>query len=253
MRRVVVVSCLDVFERYGADLAVDENFMPRPTMSPTQLGPHLTEFLAREFAHTHGALDVTVARIGVISTGTAGGAEGRAVAGVAALLQEDDEATQGRRSNGQFFNPPGERTRFTITHLDDTGAVPRAASTLPFPEVAPVPPRELERVLILGGGGILGPPVVEELGDSYTLRVTDVHASKRNPGSRPLVIPDQHEYVELDIATESEVIAAIDGTDAVVNLSVMRLDRKLAFDVNTSGTYHAIRAAVAAVSPPPIT
>ena len=54
-------------------------------------------------------------------------------------------------------------------------------------------------------------------------------------------------------ATESEVIAAIDGTDAVVNLSVMRLDRKLAFDVNTSGSYHAIRAAVAAVSPPPIT
>jgi len=32
----------------------------------------------------------------------------------------------------------------------------------------------------------------------------------------------------------------------VVNLSVMRLDRKLAFDVNTKGVYNAILAAVAA-------
>ena len=38
----------------------------------------------------------------------------------------------------------------------------------------------------------------------------------------------------------------VEGTDAVVNLSVMRLDRKLAFDVNTKGVYNAILAAVAA-------
>ena len=142
------------------DLAVDENFLPRPTMSPTQLGPHLTEFLAREFAHTHGALDVTVARIGVISTGTAGGAEGRAVAGVAALLQEDDEAVQGRRSNGQFFNPPGERTRFTITHLDDTGRVhaplPRGGPGAPPRAGARADPRRRRHPRATGRGGAGG-------------------------------------------------------------------------------------------------
>jgi hypothetical protein len=41
-------------------------------------------------------------------------------------------------------------------------------------------------------------------------------------------------------------LVQVEGTDAVVNLSVMRLDRKLAFDVNTRGVYNAIMAAVAA-------
>jgi hypothetical protein len=42
------------------------------------------------------------------------------------------------------------------------------------------------------------------------------------------------------------MVHQIEGTDAVVNLSVMRLDRKLSFDVNTTGVYHAIMAAVEA-------
>lgn len=204
----------------------------------------------------------------------------------AAVIEEDSAAEQGRRSNGQFFHPPLERTRFTIIHLSDTGHEPRSQTTVPFPSVAPLAPRTLDRVLILGGGGILGPSVVEELGDSgdpdklpFNLRVTDVHADKRNPGSQPLQLPESHEYVEIDIASNDEVIAAVsvssdsqlpkasrqgptsrsllpayicvglvqvEGTDAVVNLSVMRLDRKLAFDVNTRGVYNAIMAAVAA-------
>ena len=45
--------------------------------------------------------------------------------------------------------------------------------------------------------GILGPPVVEELGDigAFTLKVTDVHADKRNPAASPLVLPEGHEYL----------------------------------------------------------
>jgi len=39
-------------------------------------------------------------------------------------------------------------------------------------------------------------------------------------------------------------LRVIAGDHSVVNLSVMRLDRKLAFDVNTSGVYSAIMAAV---------
>lgn len=37
VRRVIVVSCIDVFSSYAKDLAVDENFRPRPSLAPTQL------------------------------------------------------------------------------------------------------------------------------------------------------------------------------------------------------------------------
>ena len=86
VRRVIVVSCLDVFAPYGEDIVVDENFRPRPNLSPTQLGPHLTEFLTREFAHTHGGLNVTVARVGLLSLTNYGPDEQRAVEGVTGKL-----------------------------------------------------------------------------------------------------------------------------------------------------------------------
>ena len=40
------------------------------------------------------------------------------------------------------------------------------------------------------------------------------------------------------------MIEAADGMDAIVNLSVLRPDRKIAFDVNARGTYNACAAAV---------
>ena len=95
VRRVIVVSCLDVFAPYGEDIVVDENFRPRPNLSPTQLGPHLTEFLTREFAHTHGGLNVTVARVGLLSLGSYGPDEQRAVEGVTGkLVQRPPERHQ---------------------------------------------------------------------------------------------------------------------------------------------------------------
>ena len=51
--------------------------------------------------------------------------------------------------------------------------------------------------------------------------------------------------MEIDVATKAEIVSAVQGTDAVVNLSVMREDRKLAFDVNCKGVLYAIQAAVA--------
>lgn len=69
------------------------------------------------------------------------------------MIDEEKKTEQGRRSNGQFFLPPNERTRFTIIHLPNTGDEPRSAETLPLPVVSPVPARKLERILVLGGGG----------------------------------------------------------------------------------------------------
>ena len=90
-------------------------------------------------------------------------------------------------------------------------------------------------VLILGANGQLGPHVIKALEkDGHTLRLTDVNDS-----------PDtSHEYFNLDAANLDGVIAAAEGMDTIVNLSVLRPDRQIAFDVNARGAYNAMAAAV---------
>ncbi len=90
------------------------------------------------------------------------------------------------------------------------------------------------RVLILGGHGRMGPAVVEALGPHHELLVTDVVTP----------ITDEHETRQLDASSLDEVVAAAEGMDAIVNLAVLREDRKLAFDVSTRGCYNAMRAAL---------
>jgi nucleoside-diphosphate-sugar epimerase len=91
-------------------------------------------------------------------------------------------------------------------------------------------------VLILGGAGMLGPHVIPVLQDQYNLRVTDI-----NPAS----ISFKGEFRQVDIASLDQVMAAAEGMDAIINLSVLRQDRQLAFDVSTLGCYNMMRAAVA--------
>ena len=81
-------------------------------------------------------------------------------------------------------------------------------------------------VLILGGAGMLGPHVARALAPHHTLRITDI---TRPEGDLP------GEFVPVDIASPAQVIDAAAGMDAIVNLSVLRNDRQLAFDVNTQG------------------
>jgi nucleoside-diphosphate-sugar epimerase len=91
------------------------------------------------------------------------------------------------------------------------------------------------KVLILGGTGMLGPHVIPLLAPHYDLRVTDI---------TPLPIPFEGEFRFVDVASFDQVLAAAEGMDAIINLSVLRQDRKLAFDVNTLGCYNMMRAAV---------
>ncbi len=91
-------------------------------------------------------------------------------------------------------------------------------------------------VLILGGAGMLGPHVVPELENDYDLRVTDV---------QPLNLDFRGEFLEVDVADGDAVMQATEGMDAIVNLSVVRRDRRLAFDVNTLGCLNVMKAAVA--------
>lgn len=89
------------------------------------------------------------------------------------------------------------------------------------------------RVLILGGNGMLGPWVVKALEGRHWLRITDIN--ELPSGS--------HEFVQLDVSDLEGVVAAAEGMDAIINLSVLRDDRKLAFDVSTRGNYNMMVAA----------
>jgi nucleoside-diphosphate-sugar epimerase len=89
------------------------------------------------------------------------------------------------------------------------------------------------KVLILGGNGILGPHAVKALEGHHQLRITDI-----------VPIDSPHESMQVDVSDLDQVMEAAEGMEAIVNCSVLRQDRKLAFEVSTLGTYNAIRAAV---------
>ncbi len=89
------------------------------------------------------------------------------------------------------------------------------------------------KVLILGAAGYLGPHVVRALEGRHELRLTDVKESAEG----------RHEYRRVDVADLEQVIDAAEGMDAIINLSVLRHHRRLAFDVNTRGAYNALAAA----------
>ena len=89
------------------------------------------------------------------------------------------------------------------------------------------------RVLILGANGLLGPHVVKALEGHHELRLTDVTE-----------IQSSHEHAHANISSPDQVTAAAKGMDAIINCSVSRYDRRLAFDVNARGCYNVMAAAV---------
>lgn len=91
------------------------------------------------------------------------------------------------------------------------------------------------RVLILGANGMLGPWVVPALEGRHELLLTDIVPPKS---------PSQHPFRRVDIGVLSEVVDAARDVDCILNLSVLRWDRKLAFDVSTRGNYNLAVAAV---------
>ena len=88
------------------------------------------------------------------------------------------------------------------------------------------------KVLILGADGYLGPHVVKALESHYELRLTDI---------RP--IQTKHESIRVDVSCPDEVMRAAENMYAIINCSVLRDDRQLAFDVSTRGCYNMMRAA----------
>jgi hypothetical protein len=91
------------------------------------------------------------------------------------------------------------------------------------------------KVLILGANGYLGPHVVKALEPHHELRITDI---------KPPAQSTRHEFRLVDVASLAQVREAAKGMDAIINLSVLRSHRQLAFDVNARGCYNMMLAAV---------
>jgi len=91
------------------------------------------------------------------------------------------------------------------------------------------------KVLLLGANGYMGPHVVKALEPYYELRITDIKAPPQKTS---------HEFQYVDVASLEQVRKAAEGMDAIINLSVVRGHRQLAFDVNTRGCHNMMLAAV---------
>ena len=89
------------------------------------------------------------------------------------------------------------------------------------------------KLLVLGANGELGPHVVRVLEGHHQLRLSDINE-----------LNSPHEYLKVDASDLDQVVAAAEGMDAIINLSVLRKDRNLAFDVNARGCYNMMIAAV---------
>ena len=95
-------------------------------------------------------------------------------------------------------------------------------------------------VLIIGANGYLGPHVVQALAPHYKLRITDIKPAPSEVRTKYI----NHEFRDVDVTSEEQVMDAAKGMDAILNLSVLRPHRKLAFDENMLGCYNIMRAAV---------
>jgi nucleoside-diphosphate-sugar epimerase len=288
--RCVLLGTMDVFLAYPRDVGVLARYAPRPTADAAALGPHLAAFTGREFALC-GALRVLVARLGtVVATPPAAGkaasrwwvtadeAAQVLAAEVAAPAAEDFGFVPAYANYSCVNIGRGERDGreteagwWRRANCGDPSWVPP-----PPPPASAPPPAEgvpgVQKVLILGGSGMLGPDIARVLagdvadhgGDparAYALRITDVvdRPTRRdeaqvqrqgNAGTPASPPPDaatdpRHEYLSCDITSAAEVAAAMAGTDVAVICSVVRAHAMLSFHVNCIGVWVAARAALA--------
>ena len=87
-------------------------------------------------------------------------------------------------------------------------------------------------MLILGANGMLGPWLSKILKDDHEIIESDLNEIETNTN-----------FVKVDISNTEEVLNASEKVDAIINLSVLRTDRKLAFDVNMKGNLNMMLAA----------
>ena len=90
------------------------------------------------------------------------------------------------------------------------------------------------KVLKLGCNGMLGPWVVKAMKTRHEILLTDINSPPKSY---------KGEFMKLSVDDVEGVVNAAKGMDIIVNLSVLRPHRRIAFEVNTLGNYSMMIAA----------
>jgi len=193
--RATVLGSMDVFMRYDVQHGVMPDWQPRPSCSqPSALGPHMAEYVAREFALC-SSVRILVARIGsLVHEAPAPGADARwwitgqeVAEELVAEMAADDSRADASSGVDLWSRNPFVRWNLARGGLDPleaglpwlaaNGGTPtwhRPPAPI-LPEPRPAPPAGTKPVaLLLGGSGMLGPSIVPVIDADFRVIITDV-------------------------------------------------------------------------------
>jgi nucleoside-diphosphate-sugar epimerase len=279
--RIIVISTLDFFDRFPAHYKINEVWRPRPTPEISQLSPWLAELSIRENTR-RGPFNAIGLRVGQIVDDEYAAQHPYdprwvhiedVIHGIECALRYRTEykpywsvfhlMAAGPKSklrhqmavsaSAEFgYEPKHDFQPYWATATQEPQRDQRPWRELLAPQQ--IPSRPIHRVVIFGAGGPMGAVTTQELSSSYQLRVTDLRpiteiaaeAKPQAPGA-PLPIPlgAPHETWQVDVRDPAQVMAAVEGMDAIINCTVVRPHPVDAFLVNTIGAYNVMRAAVA--------
>jgi nucleoside-diphosphate-sugar epimerase len=254
VERVVYLSTLELLRHYPERYRLGEQWQTHPPADLRPLCLYLGELVTYEFAHAH-AFDATSLRLGTVireedATATEPDPSWVDPRDVAQAVEAALTSKRRRWGNYRVLHIAADfpNPRFSIElarrFLDyepqhrfgwpADQPLPVRADRAPTPWPQPTfQPKERMKVLLLGAAGPVAAWAIRSLEPYHTLRLTDI---------KPMDTP--HESRVVDITDPAQVEAAAEGMDVIVNLTVIRDDPVLAFDVNTRGAYNMMRAAL---------
>ena len=121
--QVIIVSTLDLMASYDKDMTVTEDWKPLPSTDPEILGAHLTEFVAKEFAHSN-TLNITIFRLGHLVREQ----ETRGKEYDPMWLDESDAAEAISLLTDQNFSPIPPEIPYRVLHLQSVSKFSRFSS-----------------------------------------------------------------------------------------------------------------------------
>lgn len=282
IRRFVLGSSLDLFDRLPAGWDVTEMWRPRPEPRVEHLRVWLAELSAREATRASDARVICLRFGRPVDDAESASlpydprwlhAED-AVAGVRRALVFETPgwsvfhitsagphakvrlAAAGRESFGYRPAHDFSDSRRAGAARDQAPDAPERSVEEMLAPTSTIQSRPIRNIVIFGAGGPLAAAAASELSTDYTLRLTDVRpvaeiaAAGAHPGQNPgapvpLPLGAPHECRVVDVTSPDQVMAACEGMDAILNCTVIRRDPAGAFRVNTLGAYNVVRAAVA--------